>query len=513
MHSRYLAQHFDVEIIPQPNYGIAYNEPRHQSRDKSLEESFVDALKRWSKSVDSKTHFFFIEDTSVVIPALSEGDLEVPGLDIKYWMQGMDFPTLDHLLTQVNRGRDAIVRSDVVLYLPPVLQQREADHLQYKRFTHFTKGSITTKEVRVVTNHLYPWLDNVSFNKWFVPDGEVNVLSKLPIQRADRYDIRKGSIGDMLQFLESKHIIKVRSKQKAWAKESLLPMGWPKLLLVCGLPCSGKTTIGTFLALQCNYFHIEASDFMRLAYEKRNSTEAPLSLDSFAAAALKANPGIVVDEVLKELGRANEEWPVITGFRDVKEVALFKKGYLGPLDVKVVYLDASVDIRHSRSVSRNRDDAAISLDAFKSKDALQIKMGLDKIRDGSDATILNEGTLESFYKDVMECGEIHDRLKSSSTILAPSVDIVKLEERILVAMSLESSTYRTTTQVASLINSIFKGGRITTNKNNVSRYFNQNRYPYYRVKTEGRKKKYSISSTGISRGLVVIRKHSRSSRI
>jgi inosine/xanthosine triphosphate pyrophosphatase family protein len=318
MNARYLARNMDVEIVPQPNYGIAYNEPRDVDRMSLLRESFFDALHRWSKSVNSKNHFFFIEDTSVIIPALSDENNEVPGLDIKFWMQGMDFPTLDSLLKQIGKGRSAIVRSDVVLYLPPDLQRSEPDGSRYKVFTHLTEGSITEQSVAVKTNPLFPWLDNTSFNKWFVPKGETTVLSKLPITKADKHDIRKGSVGAMLNFLESKHIIGQRRSTSTWAKESLLPMGWPKLVILCGLPCSGKTTLGTFLSEQCGYLHLEASDFMRMAYQRRNKEDSTLGLDSFATKALKSNPGIVVEEILKNLERSSEPLPAITGFRDPK---------------------------------------------------------------------------------------------------------------------------------------------------------------------------------------------------
>ncbi len=68
-------------------------------------------------------------------------------------------------------------------------------------FTHLTEGSITEQSVAVKTNPLYPWLDDTSFNKWFVPRGETTVLSKLPITKADKHDIRKGSVGAHVKFL------------------------------------------------------------------------------------------------------------------------------------------------------------------------------------------------------------------------------------------------------------------------------------------------------------------------
>lgn len=177
MHAQYLARDYDVLIVSQKNYGITYSEPRIEDRDKLLEESLSDAKKRWFKNVSSPHEkMFFIEDTSVIIHALSKNK-EVPGVDVKYWMKDNDFSSVDALLRTEGNNRYVTVQSDILLYLSRNLQQIEGK--EYKRFTSSSTGIITEKEHNFKTNPLYPWLDNETFNKWFVPTGSDVPISML----------------------------------------------------------------------------------------------------------------------------------------------------------------------------------------------------------------------------------------------------------------------------------------------------------------------------------------------
>src|SRR2546426_11470403 len=121
-------------------------------------------------------------------------------------MQEVSFVDLDAKLWRRRNKRDVTVRSDVVLHLPEEFCE---EHQIKERVIHFvgrTEGTITEKEVPIETNLLYPWLDNRSFNKWFVPKGCSVPISALPIEIADRHDIRKESIGVMLQFLSDHNV-------------------------------------------------------------------------------------------------------------------------------------------------------------------------------------------------------------------------------------------------------------------------------------------------------------------
>lgn len=88
-------------------------------------------------------------------------------------MRETSFSDLDNRLKTLGNNRKVIVRSDIVLYLPPNL--RSAPDETYRIFVGKSEGTIVDTEVPFETNKLYPWLDNKTFNKWFVPKGAKNL--------------------------------------------------------------------------------------------------------------------------------------------------------------------------------------------------------------------------------------------------------------------------------------------------------------------------------------------------
>lgn len=119
-HARHLCNGYDVNILQYKKffYGKGYDEPRIFDREKLLEESINDAIKRWEKNVSNfGNRLFFIEDTSVKIEALSDDNNEIPGVDIKYWMQEHNFYKLDTELREKGNNRKASISSHIILFL------------------------------------------------------------------------------------------------------------------------------------------------------------------------------------------------------------------------------------------------------------------------------------------------------------------------------------------------------------------------------------------------------------
>ena len=119
-HARYLCRNYQVNILHYKKlfYGVGYIEPRIYDRKQLLAESFKDAVARWKKNVTERDNrLFFIEDTSVKIDVLSEGDSEVPGVDVKYWMRETNFNRLDQILRNKGNNRKCSVTSHVMLFL------------------------------------------------------------------------------------------------------------------------------------------------------------------------------------------------------------------------------------------------------------------------------------------------------------------------------------------------------------------------------------------------------------
>lgn len=498
-HAKYLCRKYAVRISKQKNYGIGYNEPRIGDRTELLQRSVADAKERFSKNTsNAEEKLFFIEDTSVIVRALSSDNKEVPGVDVKYWMQGLDFKKLNTQLSAVGGDRSVIVRSDLVLVLNERLSKKYG--VAFKTFTSESQGSIVTKELAIKTQPLYPWLNNTTFNKWFVPDGAIKPLSSLPIDQADLYDFRRPAFEQMMEFLHQENLIKTISEYRKAGEQ--IRFFEPMLFVICGPSCAGKTTLASYLMQQYNYFHLEASDFMYLSFYETHGPKSSVSISDFAEKALKANPAIVSNQILMMLSTLKSTPVVITGFRDPKEIEILKEDYFGNLAIQTIYIEANINLRFKRSVKRGRQDSQREMQQFRSKDEQQMKMGLDKIKESNKNNIIkNESTFENFFREFEF--RYKEQLKTAKNSEGETLTLPikrKLESLIIKALDsegIDSEKFFTTTEIAHMINKILPLGEKTRSKNNVSRYFNQNYHPFYELRIDlNGKIGYRLSQTG-----------------
>jgi dephospho-CoA kinase/inosine/xanthosine triphosphate pyrophosphatase family protein len=495
-HAEHLCRDYDLIISGQKNYGVGYNEPRISQRESLLEQSITDALDRWRKNASNPdAKFFFIEDTSVVIHALSSEDNEVPGVDIKYWMQEHDFASVDALLKQHGNDRQVSVHSVVLLCLPEGLGKSLKEKYMY--FISHSSGTIVKKEFHFDTNPVYPWLDNKTFNKWFVPDGCDVPISMLDINEADKHDFRAVAFNQMLEFLVLHGRLRKRSPDQVQKKQLGLATQ-PTLYLVSGPTCAGKTTLAEYLVHQYGFYHIEASDFMHLSYHQKHGVGSSVKIRDFAHSVLQEDPGIVVRQIMNHLQEIGKASIVITGFRSPEEVDAFSAIYTGVDDVEVIYIDASYDIRLERYVKRARKGVSC-MEEFRQENSRQEEMGLKEIgANFCEDHLYNEATFDDLHTLFDEVyGRDVDVLKSEAVeqkLAAPS----RLEDAVLISLFLAAGTesYYTTTDISKLIGDVFKEFKIVKNKNNVSRYFNQYFRPYYEITVENETRKYRLSQTG-----------------
>ena len=493
-HARHLCRKYAVKLtgFREKTYGANYNEPRIYDRSQLIEESYQDALMRWNKAT-SGNGFFILEDTSVVIDALSS-KRETPGLDIKYWMQDIDFKALDTELKALGNSRRVTVRSDLILHLPEELQNKEEK--SYLQFTSSISGNVVSKEQSFETNALYPWLDNKTFNKWFVPDGFKKPVSMLPIAKADAHDFRAQAFKDMLEYLERHQKIHANietSKQTNFDFDA-------KLFVICGPTCAGKTTLAEYLATKYTYWHIEASDFMRLSYYQRHGVSENLDIGAFAAQVLEDKPEIVAEQILNFIAQLKTIPVIITGFRSPLELEWFRKNYSGNFLVELVLVEAEPEIRYLRSVDRQRESDSESKEVFLQRDNQQAAMGLAEFKLAyPDNTITNNSTLDNYF-DSFEQRHHNSFVKFEiDSKTSKTLCLGKLEKKILFALAehKESKHFFTTTEIAGLINQNVANAK-PTSKNNVSRYFTQTFHPYYEIKVIDGKRKYRLSNTGLS---------------
>lgn len=477
-------------ITPQRNYGIGYVEPRIYVRDELLKQSYVDARKRFEKYVsNADDKFFMIEDTSVIVDALSDDHNEVPGLDVKYWMQEHTFESVDRLLKEHGDNRACTVRSDIVLHLPKKL--RDKYKKEYLVFTGSQRGAICKEEKEFGTNPLYSWLDNKTFNKWFVPDPYIEQdipISLLDVDEASKYDFRLFALKKMIEFLDKEDLEKFKKDIKAKYTPNLFESS---TFLLLGPTCTGKTTLSQYLSEKYGYYHIEASDFMYLEYYNRHGVESTIPIGDFAQKMLREDPVIVAKQVVAFCKKLHGVPIVISGFRAQEEIEYFAKNH--PITTCSIYIETEQKLRYERCIKRNRGDMADNFINFQKKDAQQFEMGLAEIEKSIQNKIYNNETIEKFYAR-FESKNL-EYIKSNIFVPSHSKKQLRLEDFILLSLKDENDRYFTTTEIANLINNKFK---LQKNKNNVSRYFNQYFHPYFEIKVESGVKKYRLNTTGTS---------------
>lgn len=534
-HFEYLLREHPIILMPPPNYGRPYYEPRIDDRDKLLKASIQSANLKLAKgsSGNDKTlqpdmafntekentsllaryaskhqhRIFFIEDTSIAIEALSK-DREFPGVNVKYWMRETTFADLDRQLKSLGNNRKVTVRSDIVLYLPPHL--RDTPEETYKVFVGEVDGSIVDEEISFNTNKIYPWLDNKTFNKWFVPKGVKKPISQLSISSSLKYDFRNLALYKLISFLKSKDLLDTKKSQTKPLQGELFPR---RNYIICGATCAGKTVLASALTRLHAYQHIEASDFMRCALYSRHGYTTKMKIQDFALDALVKDPGIVARQISSYVKDMPTTGLVITGFRSPQEIEILAEELSG-LTINTLYIDSSLETRYQRSLRRNRADAPTNFHEFRKKNDAQNAMGLDAIRKSS-RIILNEKNIFSYIRGSLRLLTDDSHLIPFNCDIPKTREFLPLEQALLISMLVDHSKELlplTTTQIAKNANLNIpelrmKGEKhVPMDKNNVSRFFYQRFSPNFEAINHNEKLRFRLSHTGISAAISLLRR-------
>lgn len=511
-HARHILARSGMKVhgFREKTYYANYQEPRIYDRDELLKESYENAVKQAERAgILTPSRFFFLEDTSVEINCLSDDGREVPGLEVKYWMRENIFETVDALLKSNGNDRRATVRSHIVLHIPDQFRQSPQHNREFVVFSGEQRGHIVDCEQNITTNLMYPWLDNRTFNKWFVPTGSHLPISKMKISEADKFDFRRPAFEKMAEFISK------GAPPHQPATRLSIPFKNSGNLLICGYPCAGKTTAGQQLAREHGYLHIEASDFMYLAFHQRHGFNNEFSISDFTQQALLEQPEVAAAAIVEYLREEHPIRPwVITGFRAMPEIEWLQsclKG--GGQTFETIFIDADIETRFKRMTSRNRSGDTNDRTVFEQRDEQQKSMGLANIRSTyPDACVPNINTLDEFKATVskfaLDAGcKAQSSHENSNGLTMPQLDDVALQDAILISLlsrwsETENRDYFTTTEISHLTGKVFPAAN-KKQKDNISRHFNQSFYPYYETKVEtGRTpNRYRLSNTGYSEAI------------
>ena len=481
-HLRHIARDFPVPInlFHELTYHASYTEPRIYNREQLLKESVDSAIEQIKKAnIGSPNKLFLIEDTSVIIEALSTSEREFPGLDVKYWMKGIEFDVLDQELK--NHGnRNVTVRSDMVIF--------NIDKTMHKHFTGFSRGSIVKQQQKIETHLLYSWLDNKTFNKWFVPNGESCPISLLPINRADKADFRKKTFDQVVSYLLENNCIEAKLE----VQPDLFTTS--KLILVTGYSCAGKTTLAQYISKRFGARHIEASDFMRVNFLNIHGLNSSFNIEKFASVALKLEPEIVAEKIIKDIEEYEHQTDiVVTGFRSPDEVEFIRDQLSDRYDIHVIKMEADFETRYQRALLRKREgDATQSRDAFELKDKSQKSMGIELF---AGLNILNTSSFEDLFSKFLELNANAELVskKNHKHVFTPKIGDLKLSVMTFLYDYYDVSgqgKFFSTTEISKYIPS---------HKDNISRFFNQSYSADFEVKNVNGTSKYRLSNTGYSK--------------
>lgn len=162
----------------------------------------------------------------------------------------------------------------------------------------------------------------------------------------------------------------------------------PKLVLICGRTCAGKTTGGQILAKHVDYIHVEASTLMREFWAKDGQGEV---LDEFAKRTLMTNPARVPATAV---ARSEGASMILTGLRSPEEVAAARRACA---DTRLIFVCAAPALRLHRARFRGRQGYPLSTDELTVLDTLHEEMGIGRIEaDAAASRIKNEGSLNSY---------------------------------------------------------------------------------------------------------------------
>ncbi len=367
------------------------SDPYHEAEGETTKVLLSNALREVRLSL-GESSLFFVEDTSLKIDALSEGDLDVPGLYVKHWFANTSFEELDRELDARGGDRGATIRSDIALHVPGLI---------HPVFFHGeVRGSVATSEPDFDANPRYPWLTPDNFNGWFVPEEASKRLGEMSVEESLRYDFRVRALVEMLDRLEEytaalnlpSAAYQRKSSQVVRGQVEMFPTANTAYLVV-GPTCAGKTTFAERAETLHELTHIEASAIVRTFDEMRDG-EAP------AAYAKRVLSEYGADVVARRIldwydGDELEKGFVISGFRTIEELIAFKE--IKP-EAQVLFVEASARIRLERYLQRLREGSPISMSDLEEIDAEQASFGLLAVASQlADLRVRNEDSLETYH--------------------------------------------------------------------------------------------------------------------
>ncbi len=157
------------------------------------------------------------------------------------------------------------------------------------------------------------------------------------------------------------------------------------VILISGLPCSGKSTVANIIAKHLNCNVISMGDVIREESSKTGLEPHKIAISLRLKEGRRIIAKRVVDKILRELDR--KDVVIVEGVRSFEEIELFKEY---DLNTVLIYVTASRKIRISRALSRGRSEDLKDVPELTLRDLRESIYGLTELIIYADYIINND---------------------------------------------------------------------------------------------------------------------------
>ncbi len=168
-----------------------------------------------------------------------------------------------------------------------------------------------------------------------------------------------------------------------------------KVIVLAGMPGAGKEEF-VEVARTLGYDVVRMGDVVREWAAKQGLGSDDGSVGGFADAERKRHGYDIWARRSAEKVRA--ERTIIDGSRGIDELRVFKNAFGG--DVKLLAIYSSQKARFERLQRRGRNDAPRTWEEFLVRDERELSWGLGNLIALADETLVNDGPLDEFKREV-----------------------------------------------------------------------------------------------------------------
>lgn len=175
------------------------------------------------------------------------------------------------------------------------------------------------------------------------------------------------------------------------------------ILGIAGTNASGKDTVSSYL-IKKGFIHYSHSDILREDLRKQGIEVIRENLQKYGNEIRAKYGSDILTRRLKEKLQKGKNY-VITSIRNEAEVKSWQK----LKDFKLVWVDAPIELRFKRSISRPKTGESVNEQTFEDFKKLEEKewdsddpnkQQLKKCKELASETIINDSALENFHKKI-----------------------------------------------------------------------------------------------------------------